>query len=420
VNDGSGFFIEDYMNRITRIPSAAEYDDMKIKKFLTSRKGIPIVILIIVLWNVFRFTLGYFEIIYRDLRMPFEIRPSYDGIILLDTGTEEGDPIAYLQKGDKQLFLTRQGEIRKADIKAERDSDILNSLDTLYWDPDTESVGFVTLGGKDVIPPGRFKELIPPFDHNRMIAANNENEYCLIDTNANIVKELTNLNIYSMEGFSEGLSVFTKHKETATEVGLKRGYIDTNGEVAVDAQFFDARNFVNGYAAVSKYFGRDENGGIIERWGLIDKQGRLVIDCKYLDIGDYGEGLIAFSTEEIEVGRGFYIKNGSRNQLDVNEKRNLYGYMDINENTIIEPQYVEASRFRYGTARVIPVQNERLGVLSGYEWRYIDKDNNTLSELKYFVYCDEVDRNDGYIVLRNNTTGKVGIIKNPSAMREAE
>jgi hypothetical protein len=223
-----------------------------------------------------------------------------------------------------------------------------------------------------------------------------------------------------MGGFNESLSVFTKDGETAFD--LKRGYIDTNGEVAVDAQFFRARNFVNGYAAVSKYFGKDEDGNMIVRWGLIDKQGRLVIDCKYLDIGDYGEGLIAFSTEEIVVNSEYYA-NRRHSSFKIREKRNLYGYMDINENTVIEPQYVEASRFQFGMASVIPVQEETTGAAwprPKFEWRYIDRDNNVLSELRYFVYYTEAERNDEYIVLRNNTNGKFGIVRNPSAMREAE
>jgi hypothetical protein len=356
---------------------------MKIKKFLTRRRGI-LVILIIVLWNVFRFTHGYFEIIYRDLRMPFKIRPVYNEIILFDNASS--DVMAYLQKGVKQMFLTEQGELREIDFELEEDLKLLDSIFLVYKDTESYSDGVITLSGKEVIPSGRFKEIFLPIDHERLIAKNDEFDYLIIDTDANIIKKLNGCPRKFCEGLSSYFEALTS--DTFTDFG----FIDTGGKIVIDMQFNYVRDFVNGYAAVSKYFGRDENGGIIERWGLIDKQGRLVIDFKYLDIGDYGEGLIAFSAEEIEVNRKYY-RNVGRSSFEIKEKRNLYGYMDINENIVIEPQYAEASRFQFGTARVIPIQNETPETAWSrpkYEWRYIDRDNNILSELRYFVYYGDL------------------------------
>jgi hypothetical protein len=376
---------------------------MKIKRFLTSRRGIPI-ILIIVLWNVFRFSLGHIGIVYRDFRMPFEIRPVYNEIILFDN--EGGDTVAYLQKGNNRMFLTEQGEIRKANLKSEEDLKLLDSIFLVYRHPESYSDGVATLSGKDVIPPGRFREIFLPFDQGRLIARNDKYESFLVDMESDIVKKL---DVRAFDGFSEGFALFSEYR--GKEAERKEGYINTNGEISIDAQFDSARKFVNGYAAVAKYFGRAENGSIIERWGLIDKQGRLVIDCKYLDIGDYGEGLIAFSTEEIKVTRWAY------EDVDFGDsvKKNVYGYMDINENVVIEPQYVEASRFLSGVARAIPIREEKSSPFQKFEWRYIDKDNNVLTELLYSVHYEEVDRNDEYIVLRNKSNGKVGMIANPSA-----
>ena len=58
--------------------------------------------------------------------------------------------------------------------------------------------------------------------------------------------------------FSDGLA--------PVQVGDRWGYIDKNGKVAISPQFNDARGFSSGLAPV----------GIGTNWGYIDKSGKFV------------------------------------------------------------------------------------------------------------------------------------------------
>lgn len=57
----------------------------------------------------------------------------------------------------------------------------------------------------------------------------------------------------------------------------KWGFTDTTGKVVCSPKFVFMERFVNGYARV-----RDEEGN----WGIINKNGKLVVPIKYLLLGD--------------------------------------------------------------------------------------------------------------------------------------
>jgi len=80
--------------------------------------------------------------------------------------------------------------------------------------------------------------------------------------------------------FSEGLMGYG----TITE--KKYGFINTNGEVAIPAQFDEVRNFSEGLAAVK----------LNNKWGFIDKEGNIIIPCQFDGVDsnrNFSEGLAA-------------------------------------------------------------------------------------------------------------------------------
>jgi len=65
--------------------------------------------------------------------------------------------------------------------------------------------------------------------------------------------------------FWDGIASFTR--------GGKVGFVTDSGEVAADARFDDARRFDGAYARVKL-------GGM---WGAIDRMGRQIVPCAYVD-----------------------------------------------------------------------------------------------------------------------------------------
>lgn len=101
------------------------------------------------------------------------------------------------------------------------------------------------------------------------------------------------------EGWSEGLCPIYAYKSGPSS----RGYLNTQGKIAIPFQYDGAQPFLNGLAAVSK---KDESGNI--KWGFINKNNQLVIPFQFsnepypfsdgvstikpLNIPDFNYGLI--------------------------------------------------------------------------------------------------------------------------------
>lgn len=75
--------------------------------------------------------------------------------------------------------------------------------------------------------------------------------------------------------FSDGLAPFRKDELF--------GYVDRNGEIAIEPRFAWAKNFRNGLAAVQT---RIEEGG---KWGFVNTEGKMVIDAVYDEVEDFGQ-----------------------------------------------------------------------------------------------------------------------------------
>ncbi len=142
----------------------------------------------------------------------------------------------------------------------------------------------------------------------------------------------------------EKLSEFSDGVCMASTDGYKYGYINTKGEWVIQPTMelgalfkingeydFSDKDFSNGYIAVSKK----------EKYGLMDKTGKIVLDYKFDFIGRYAEGLAPA------------------------KKDSLYGYIDLKGNWIIKPKYNGAEVFSNGLAAVSkgPYLEEKWGFI---------------------------------------------------------
>jgi hypothetical protein len=126
----------------------------------------------------------------------------------------------------------------------------------------------------------------------------------------------------------------------------KYGFINDEGEVVIEAQYFEAEDFYNGFSRVKfndKLVPLDSMGRLLLKhlfnhvslfeehlacaklvslWGYIDERGTLVIDVQFEDAKDFSENLAAVRT----AGR--------------------YGYINKEADFIIKPQYDTAGLFK--------------------------------------------------------------------------
>ncbi|WP_308575635.1 WG repeat-containing protein [uncultured Fusobacterium sp.] len=132
------------------------------------------------------------------------------------------------------------------------------------YDPSYNSVGFM----------GKFNEGLAYLDYDfgsHRIISN-----CYINKNGEEVIDLFADNIFpTCSSFNEGLAIVLKHD--------KWGYIDKTGKIVIPFEYDKANDFSGGLAAVEK------NG----KWGYIDRTGKIVIPFEYDKANDFSEGLAA-------------------------------------------------------------------------------------------------------------------------------
>ncbi|MBP5515769.1 MAG: TonB family protein [Bacteroidales bacterium] len=149
----------------------------------------------------------------------------------------------------------------------------------------------------------------------------------------------------------------------------KWGYIDKNGEIAIEQKYDKAWGFSEGLAPVV----------INNKTGYIDMKGNMVISPIYDYAGFFSEGLAI-----VEID-------------------NKYGFIDKSGKIVIKAQYDDVLGFKEGLALV----------KIGDKWGYIDKKGKMAIKPQFYFamyFCDglalvESDDNGGYI----DKTGKMVI-----------
>ena len=201
--------------------------------------------------------------------------------------------------------------------------------------------------------------------------------------------------------FHDGMAYVTHGYDTI-------GYVDTKGKVAIPVIypiFFDfipeMRDFSEGRVAVYKD----------DKWGFMDKQGKLVIPSVYRYVGDFSGGLATVS-KDAEFGAINYagdtvidfryqqlgnFKEGLANFSLTDDQK--VGYINTKGQPVIASTWDAALDFSEGLAAVGVGDNDKL------KWGFIDHAGRVVIEPKYNAASPDVgdlslytDVSDGYFI----------------------
>lgn len=167
--------------------------------------------------------------------------------------------------------------------------------------------GYLDESGNTVISPAF--EYAGSFDGDRAVVKLPGKGYAIIDRDGNILK---NLKYSYVMDLSDGMAAFVP------EQGGRYGYLDKNGDIAVAPAFLTAMNFENGAAVVNP-----SADYTVNKYGLIDKRGKYLIEPQYNDILQLGENRTA-------VGIAADVNNifaGSRYALSEREGKILTDFV---------------------------------------------------------------------------------------------
>jgi len=288
--------------------------------------------------------------------------------------------------------------------------------------------GYVNRSGEMAVP-FRFSRAYRFYDPGvAFVKIGGVDGYRLIDASGAFASErIFEDNAYFFEGLAK------------IEVGDKCGYVDARGATVAEPVYFDCGAFQHGRAKVGKgeaygYLGTDgkfaipprlgQAGSFEEmqgqilarvkiggRTGLIDREGKIVMQPKYGTVGGYGEGLFPV---RLAAGKWGYIN--MQNQIVIPAKYEWAstchgglcnitlggkeGFIDLQGDVKIPPRYSDAGKFDdggpyvratlNGTELFIGKDGERFGP-EGVDWMGIAADNRVpfrTAAAKRYGYLD--------------------------------
>lgn len=169
--------------------------------------------------------------------------------------------------------------------------------------------------------------------------------------------------------FNNGVSIVKRNN--------KYGLVSIDGSLISPPIYDSISNVSEGYALIM----------VDGKHGIIDLAGRLIIPPKYQNLSNVNDGLILFAYEED------LYKN-----LTVNEEIK-YGYLNLKNEVVIEPQYTPAEDFSEGLAAV----GKFLGLDEDYnsiiKYGYIDPTGKTKIDFQ-FEYAESF-KNGVALVTKN-------------------
>lgn len=214
--------------------------------------------------------------------------------------------------------------------------------------PYSKKYGLIDACGKWVVKPTY--DFIYPFSEGIARAEGNGKVYFL-NLQGKVKFEG---NYFGAKCFSDGLAAVQKKQDSGWD------YIDKTGKIVIEGNYAHARKFKNGYARVAV----NENDKL--KVGLINKNGEFILKPAYEHsflISPFSEGLVAM------------------------RENNFWGYVNLKGEWVIKPNYKIANPFIDGVA-----------VVSSYgASRVIDKSGKTILDSEYrldritkniYAYCD--------------------------------
>ncbi|MGD8191975.1 WG repeat-containing protein [Brevibacillus ginsengisoli] len=253
--------------------------------------------------------------------------------------------------------------------------------------------GMVNLSGKLVIKP-QYDNLIfpqnalPDFDTDKDIGQFYQGEKKgYINNQGKIIFTAPRGTRY-LFFFHEGLRSVFMWGNYDGKSQWKAGFINKNGKMVIKPQFDRTTDFKNGVAPAE----------INDKFGLIDKSGKIITPIKYKSIKEYdGKYYIPISenfllglmdqNEKIVIPPKFvYLGDFSEGIAPAGLPGELRGYIDFTGKFIIEPKFFEPEQFENGIARV----RERNANLKGFKYGFINKKGEWIAEPGTFGEKQEI------------------------------
>ena len=248
---------------------------------------------------------------------------------------EFSEGLARVKKLGKYGFIDKKGKI-VVPLQYDYAEEFSNSLAKVEIDG---KYGVVDNKGKEVLP--TIYDSLDLFLCEGMVRINDNDTYMFADKNGTIIGKYDDAELFN-EGYA------------AVKQNEKWGAIDKSGKVVIPLEYDWMGSFISGIANVEK-------GG---NWGIIDNTGKIVLPIEYdfYDIGSYIEGI----TEIRKDGKiGFVDKDKkivilpeydsigsvSENLVQV-EKDGKWGMVDKTGKEVLPIEYENVHNFYEGLAAV--------------------------------------------------------------------
>jgi hypothetical protein len=150
------------------------------------------------------------------------------------------------------------------------------------------------------------------------------------------------------------------------------GLLDLEGRFIVEPKFYGIDWFHEGLAAVN--VDPERSGNFSDgKYGYIDRSGRMVIEPQFLHASSFSEGRAAVWIRQPAPA-------SSQDSSADSEEEALSGYIDITGKLVIQPRYAYGDTFHEGLAavRMPPVGDAYQG-----KWGYIDREGKWVIEPKF-------------------------------------
>ena len=247
--------------------------------------------------------------------------------------------------------------------------------------------------GKTIFVNKKYK-YCKPFQDNCAIAVlctGYETHYGLIDKMSNdIIPPI----FEKLELIDKGLYKFRLNK--------LYGLIDSHGDIVLANQHDNISKYSEGYGAIFKTLGLDNNGTKISALGLIDRKGNEILPVQYSYISKVSEGKVVLMKDniwllyDVKTGRMLtlpdvsyvgickegvcrYNLGGNFDPNSLKTKGGTWGFIDINGKIIINAKYENVYAFSEGKAAVREHQ----------KWGFINKNGDVIIPCEY----DKVESN---------------------------
>ncbi len=174
------------------------------------------------------------------------------------------------------------------------------------------------------------------------------------------------------------------------------GYMDSEGNVMIQPQYYSACDFSEGLGAV--LFNEDEDGIEESKWSFIDKNGDIVIPSEYWCRGKFSDGLV--TAEIYDERSGPFIDENDR----------LYKYavcLDKNGNIAFGEnfrfEYIDEFSDGYAAADYIVINPEN-NTIEGFMPVYIDRGGNIVKMFGDGIKHEDIDLGkfkNGFAVIKD-------------------